>query len=328
MRLFKTLFPQRKHLLWLPAIVIVFFAVASGLVLHRGSFSPAPPPNPSGMVKIPAGAFLMGIPPSGVNLPLIQDQKPQKRVSVDAFWLDVHEVTVAQYAECVDAGICREPRAKKPGWGEEKWSKYDFAYNWGKKDRRNHPVNGVDWYNADAYCRWKGKHLPTEAQFEKALRDGIEGALFPWGDTRTPPPGFGNYADQTGKERFDFWFIFKGYEDGFVATAPVCSFKKNSFGLCDISGNVSEWCWDFYQKDWFARMPGKNPINTDPSTKRVIKGGGWRGVPLGNLASHRTGLDPKEYLSSRGFRCAWGSSLEEETETGYLDPANPPAENP
>ncbi|MDP8222749.1 MAG: SUMF1/EgtB/PvdO family nonheme iron enzyme [Candidatus Lernaella stagnicola] len=257
----------------------------------------------AGMVSIPAGAFDQGcVPAQATTCP--DNAGPRRRVELDAFFLDVHEVTVAAYKECVDAGACRAPANKKPAGIDEKWARYDFAYTWDRWFRNNHPINGVTWDDAAGYCRWRGKRLPTEAEFEKALRGGSPDNIFPWGDDAAPSPGFGNYADDTAHKKFHFWRVFQGYDDGYVGTSPVCSFEKNAYGLCDIAGNLWEWCADAYEADWYARMPAKNPLNEANVGLRVVRGGGFRGTPSSATASHRVGLPRNEYVSSRGFRCA------------------------
>lgn len=256
-----------------------------------------------GMVSIPGGEFLMGCAPRD-DFSCDPDQLPQRRVALDPFYLDVHEVTVREYAACVAAGACSEPHVEIAAGAEDKWHRYDFAFNWGKAGRSDHPVNGVSWYDARDYCRWRGKRLPTEAEFEKALRGGLEGKLFPWGDDGVPPPRYGNYQDLSAQREFPFWRIFKDYDDDYLGTAPVCTYPKNPFGLCDISGNVTEWCEDAYAADWYSRMPETNPINEENTNRRVDRGGGWRGTPRSTTSFFRIGLAPEEFLSGRGFRCA------------------------
>ena len=284
--------PYRRH-------IVFFLAATLGLGVMWSIAGEAPP----GMVSIPAGKFHLGC-PSPRTADCRDNQRPAREVYLDAFYLDVHEVTVDAYAQCVKTRTCREPANKKPPGLDAKWARYDFAYNWGKFRRGKHPVNGVTWNDAEAYCKWRGKRLPTEAEFEKALRGTLEKKQFPWGDEPTPPRDFGNFADERAKRKFSFWHVFQGYDDGYVGTAPVCSFKKNPYGLCDIAGNVWEWCADSYQADWYQRLPEKNPVNRAQVGVRVVRGGGFRGTPNSAYAHERVGLPADEYVSSRGFRCA------------------------
>ena len=245
------------------------------------------------MVLIPGGSFMMGCLPGDRDCN--DDEKPRHSVTLDSFYMDVNEVTVAQYAACVRAGKCKEPLTKSSD------SKYTPYYNWGKSDRDIHPVNGVSWNNATSYCGWKGKRLPTEAEFEYVLRGGQEGMKYPWGDGLTPTVKTGNYADETAKRQFSDWMTLSGYNDGYVGTAPVCSFKKNEYELCDISGNVWEWCSDWYGKDYYSRSSTNNPTGPGSDEFRVLRGGSWSNE-IGNLrASNRQWF--AQFDSILGFRC-------------------------
>jgi formylglycine-generating enzyme required for sulfatase activity len=247
------------------------------------------------MVKIPAGWFNMGCSPQDSKCD--NDEKPSKRVYVDAFYMDVHETTVAQYRQCVSAGSCKAAIASS----DKNWGAY---YNWDKSGRGDHPVNGVSWSDANSYCQWKGKRLPTEAEFERALRGGFEGRKYPWGNSSTPPSPDGNYADESAKRRFSDLTTIKGYDDGYVGTAPVCRFGRNEYGLCDISGNVWEWCEDWYDKDYYSRMADKNPINHTKASNRVLRGGSWLDDPQSLRASNRDGINPTGGGNYFGFRCS------------------------
>lgn len=289
---------RRKRLGLLLLATAMLLAIAGWVIGQTIRRLPA-----GGMVLIPGGAFLMGCSPRD-DFPCDPDQLPQRLVTVKAFYLDVHEVTVTEYAACVSVGECSVPRVQAAAGVEEKWHRYDFAYNWGKTGRGDHPVNGISWFDAGDYCRWQGKRLPTEAEFERALRGGLDNKLFPWGEDGVPPPGYGNYQDLSAQHEFPYWRIFKDYDDGYLGTAPVCSYVKNPFGLCDISGNVTEWCADAYAADWYARMPATNPVNQENTGRRVDRGGGWRGTPRSAACFFRIGLPAEEFLSGRGFRCA------------------------
>jgi len=251
---------------------------------------------PAGMVLIPAGSFQMGCMPADGECD--KDERPRREINLDAFYLDVHEVTVAEYRQCVEAGKC-EPIKVSEDKEEAEW------YNWNSKEREDHPINAVDWNNANAYCAWRDKRLPTEVEFEKALRGGLEMKKYPWGYSPKPPARFGNYADETAKSIFKEWdWEILGYNDGFAGTAPVCSMTKNAFGLCDISGNVWEWCADWYQEDWYTQMPDHNPLNETPAQHRSIRGGGWD-YALWNLrSSNRVFGFPHGVYIIGGFRCA------------------------
>ncbi|HEY1241121.1 MAG TPA: formylglycine-generating enzyme family protein, partial [Bryobacteraceae bacterium] len=275
--------------------------------------SAPPSPAPAGMIWIPGGHFWMG-----TDEPHWQDAKPWHRVYVDGFWMDKTEVTNKQFTEFVKAtGYVTvaelTPRAEDyPGARPEnliagsvvftppksqvalnnhfQWWSYVVAANWRHpegpssdiKSRMNHPVVHVAYDDAVAYCKWAGKRLPTEAEFEFASRGGLDRKRYDWGDELRPG----------GKTMAN---IFQGHfpstntgEDGYKATAPVVSFPANGFGLFDMSGNVWEWTSDWYRPDYYATLAArgeeavnpKGPANSfDPSepgvAKRVHRGGAY-----------------------------------------------------
>lgn len=251
---------------------------------------------PEGMVLIPAGNFKIGCVPGDGECDA--DERPAKDIFLDAFYLDLHEVTVAEYRACVDTGNCKAIELPK----DEKEAAW---YNWGAKDREDHPINGVSWNDASAYCGWRQKRLPTEAEFEKVLRGGKDRKKYPWGNAGDPPAKFGNYADTSAKREFKDWdWEILNYDDGFVSTAPVCSFAKNPYGLCDISGNVWEWCADWYDENWYGAMPEQNPFNETAAQYRVLRGGAWDYAVWNLRASNRVSGPPHGVYLVGGFRCA------------------------
>lgn len=276
------------------------------IVFARGAYKQLPPPTavtpvpeiaPKGMVKIPGGWFFMGCVPGDNRCH--DAEKPRKRVYIDTFYMDVHEVTVAEYQLCVESGTCNEAKeTDHPQWGN--------YYNWNKVDRANHPINGVDWNDANAYCRFMGKQLPTEAQFEYVLRGGSDSLIYPWGNSNSPPLNYGNYADESAKERFEVTDmpIIRGYKDGYAGSSPICSMQQNKYGLCDISGNLGEWCQDWYSKDWYSEMPERNPVNYQKSTAHIVRGGSWDDTSDSVRASNRYGLQPHYRTVDTGFRCS------------------------
>lgn len=193
------------------------------------------------MVYIPAGEFQMG------NESGDSDESHVHTVYTDAFWMDESEVTNAMYAKCVEAGECKTPRGLHYG---------DPAY-------AEHPVYYVSWNDARAYCAWAGARLPTEAEWEKAARGGLEGKLYPWGDD--PPsctPGARNGAQ---------------YDACDGDTAPVKSFAPNAYGLYDMAGNLWEWVADWYNDAYYRTLEDgvRNPTGPESGQSRVLRGGSW-----------------------------------------------------
>ncbi|MBI2299258.1 MAG: SUMF1/EgtB/PvdO family nonheme iron enzyme [Armatimonadetes bacterium] len=206
---------------------------------------------------IPAGEFLMGS-PEGQG---IANEHPQRRVYVSAFWMDVHDVKVAQYKRfCGSAG---KPMA---------------SYN----PDDTHPVVNVSWEDADAYAKWAGGNLPTEAQWEKAARGGLEGMVYPWGNDWNPAKA--NRSRQ-GKK-------------------PVDSYAPNGYGLFDMAGNVWQWCLDCYDADWYATMPARDPCNKTQGTFHVLRGGSWTFDTAYLRAAYRAVDTPGSRNYTIGFRCA------------------------
>ncbi len=229
-------------------------------------------------VLIPAGEFLMGSPADEKGRR--DDEGPQKRVYVSAFWMDLHEVTVGQYQR-----FCRATNRKLPPPSHHGW-----------EDR--HPVSNVTWDDAAAYCQWAGRRLPTEAEWVKAARGGREGQAYVWGTQWPPPRGGGNFGS------------IDGYDDGYAGVAPVGSFAPNGYGLFDLAGNVWEWCQDWYDEGWYARMPGRDPCNTTNGDARVQRGGSsfLYVVPRYLRAANRYRTDPGGRNVLFGFRAAAGAA--------------------
>jgi len=287
---------NKAKTIWIVALLVLVAAAAVSLSLSQcarhtesptPTTTPAPPPAATGgMVQIPGGSFIMGCVDGDSQCD--NDEKPAHRVTLNSFYMDVHEVTVAEYSQCVSAGVCKAARAETNVLAE--------FYNSNHADRENHPVNGVSWNDAHAYCNWRQKRLPTEAEFEYALRGGSQGYIYPWGNNNTPPQGFGNYADKTYSQRFPKASkeSFRNYTDGYVGTSPVCSFTRNVYGLCDISGNVWEWC-----ADWHNNL--QDPTAGDFRTSR---GGGFvSGLADRLRASFRGYIGPGIENTDVGFRC-------------------------
>jgi formylglycine-generating enzyme required for sulfatase activity len=252
------------------------------------------------MVTVPAGDFLMG---SDRDRP---DERPQHRVYLDAFEIDRYEVTNAQYRRFAETA----GEAPPPHWQNGRYAE-------GQED---YPVVGVSWPEADAYCRWAGKRLPTEAEWEKACR-GTDGRTYPWGNRWDPGRlnvDLTRHIPRTaGDEVFswqDAWALLQGgsVSDTQPWLQPVGSYAAGAspYGMLDASGNASEWVADWYNWAGYGNLPDRNPLVTGPPWNHCVRGSAWYD-PLGarswaqsmsrcsaRNSSHEV-RDPRT-----GFRCA------------------------
>lgn len=257
---------------------------------------------PPGMVKIPAGRFPMG------SNDHEDDEKPMHFVDMNAFYMDETEVTMEQYAECVKAGKCTAAAktvnyAGLTGFTPEQLKKYSEWCNANYRGRGRHPVNCVDWNQAQTFCRWAGKRLPTEAEWEYAAR-GTGGREYPWGPQK-PSSSLLNACgtecvEEAKKKGLTFSAMYES-NDGWETTAPVGTFKKDKspFDVLDLGGNVTEWVNDFYTECY---KKSGCPTNREA---RVLRGGSWSNDdPRYVRAALRNRSAPAFRFNYVGFRCA------------------------
>jgi len=243
-------------------------------VLPTDTPTPSAPPD---MVYVPAGEFIMGS-DDGASY-----EQPVHTVYLDAFYIDKTEVTNAQYRVCVEAGACNAP--------------LDTTY-YDNANYTQHPVVYVFWNDADAYCRWTGKRLPTEAEWEKAAR-GMDERKYPWGNTFDGERL--NFCDRN----CEFDWKDAGTDDGYAQTAPVGSFQAGASpcGALDMAGNVAEWVADWYDGDYYNRSPSRNPPGPDSGPGWVMRGGSWIDI-VELVRSDARNFRPTYTDFSIGFRCA------------------------
>jgi formylglycine-generating enzyme required for sulfatase activity len=292
---YTTLTPLISTLLLLVMGVLAVANISADDDVAEGPPAEITSPTDGALMRlIPAGEFEMGDHfDDGAD-----DDLPVHTVYLDDFYIDVYEVTNAQYKAFMEAKGHRAP----PFWND---SQYNLP---------NHPVVGVNWHDAVAYAKWAGKQLPTEAQWEKAARGGLVGKRYVWGDSPTPPQGAGNLADEAAKRAFPSWTVFEGYDDGYARTAPVGSFSPNGYGVHDMAGNVWEWCMDEYQAGFYTTGPKNNPVAgglldfvngylRGITSDRVLRGGSWFDIPSHLPVGLRLNYDPSDNQNFRGFRC-------------------------
>ena len=268
------------------------------------------------LVEIPAGKFLMGSPMAEKGR---QDDEVQHEVTISKpFCMGETHVTVDQFAAFArDSGYKTD--AEKSGWspalsisgGILDANKTDGC-SWRSPSfdqKGDHPVVQVSWNDAMAFCDWLSRKsgktisLPTEAQWEYACRAGTE-TTYPWGDNPDDGAGFANCADQSLKRRVPnspAVIGFFNWDDGFVFTSPVGSFKANPFGIFDMVGNANQWCQERYgDYDAGATI---DPAGAKTGSLRVLRGGSWFDGPAGGCRSAcRDGSDPDFRCGYNGFR--------------------------
>ena len=250
---------------------LIIVTITLGLI--SGCSLPVPALSAPEMVSVPAGDFTMG-----TNLGFAWE-RPIHTIYLDAYRIDPFELTNAQYRRCVDAGKCRSPdkaasHFRNPYYGN---SQYD-----------NYPVIYVSWYDADVYCRWATKRLPSEAEWEKAAR-GTDARQWPWGNT------------------WDLQKISASTGAGDTTAVGSHPGDMSPYGGMDMAGNVTEWVADWYDSGYYADSPRDNPTGPSAGIVKVTRGGSWNsGYAFPTLFStvHRFFARPDYADDALGFRCA------------------------
>jgi len=245
-------------------------------------------PAKDDMVLVPAGAFLMGS-DKKTDRTAYPAEMPQRTIYLNSFEIDKYEVTALQYLKFV-LGTNRSPQL-------------DWRYDGGnfQAAMAHHPIMHVSWYDADAYCRWAGKRLPTEAEWEKAAR-GEDGRINPWGN-QLAGPSRANFG-RTGLSG-----PVRDRPERLLLYPPIISVDKyenaiSPYGAYQMLGNVAEWVADWYDKDYYATTPDRNPTGPATGTQKAFRGGGWMDSTTTMRAAMRNGTDPTVKINWLGFRCA------------------------
>lgn len=240
------------------------------------------------MVRIPAGEFIMGS-DKKIDRVAYRSEFPQRRVYLDAYEIDKYEVTNLHYLKYILA------TGKLP--------QLDWRYDGGnfQESMANHPIMHVSWYDADNYCRWAGKRLPSEAEWEKAAR-GEDGRLNPWGN------------QSAGLSRANFGRTglsgpVRDRPERLLMYPPLISVDKydnavSPYGLYQTLGNVSEWVNDWYDQEYYKTAPDRNPKGPETGTQKAFRGGGWMDSTTTMRVAMRNGTDPTTKINWMGFRCA------------------------
>jgi formylglycine-generating enzyme required for sulfatase activity len=266
------------------------------------------------MVLVHGGTFQMGCNAGE------QNEKPVHSVTIHSFYMGKYEVTVGQFKQFIDKTSYQTDADKKGGsyiWTGRTWE-MKAGMNWkcdaeGKIRQVNEykqPVTNVSWNDAMEYCKWlsqktgKNYRLPTEAEWEYAAGNGSKHTKYSWGNSEPYGENGGNMPDRSAKQKFNDMTVWSHYNDGFIFTAPVGSFKPNEFGLYDITGNVWEWCSDWYDEGYYMSSPSNDPKGPSMGSSRVQRGGSWVCRPEYQRVANRNFDDPSFRHSDVGFRLA------------------------
>ncbi len=235
------------------------------------------------MVEIPEGPFIMGSEDNG------PDEKPEHKVQLDAFYIDRYEVSAKDYA-----AFLNQIGTSKGYYHDNKFGTLEYNGTFrARPGLEDFPVNNVSWFGANAYCEWKKKRLPTEAEWEKAAR-GPNGRIFPWGDQKPS-------HDQA--RFFQTWTE----EIKHRVMVPVTRYGNGTsvYGVFNLAGNVKEWVDDWYDREYYSETEHQiNPRGPLGGEFKVLKGGSWRDLSSFLYSSFRNNNQPESRMDDYGFRCA------------------------
>jgi formylglycine-generating enzyme required for sulfatase activity len=263
---------------------IIMLSTIFTVALASGAWGTPPkktgPASYSGMVLIPKGAFEMGsrrslreLNPVAIfqaDRHMLGPEDPAHEVILDEYYIDIHEVTNADYKKYLAAT------------GSKNLPRYWDDSNFNQSDQ---PVVGVTWKEAQDFCQWGNKQLPTEAEWEKAAR-GKRPVKYPWGDEE-PDKTRANFNNHIGK------------------TTAVGSYPtgKSDYGVFDLSGNVAEWVQDWHFPEYYLFSPKENPPGPEKGHYKIIRGGNWKNNAEDVNLTYRNATVPKARSKTVGFRC-------------------------
>ena len=258
---------MKKQLYIFLFLLILFFNM-------NGSAAAADPPTD--MLYIPSGYAMMGA--EYGDLSAQADAKPNHLVFLDAYYIDMHEVTNAEYAVCVAAGKCRLPQYAGSKTREQYFGSVTFA---------NFPVVNISWQDAADYCAFAKKRLPTEAEWERAGRGAEDNRRYPWGNGSPKSVNINTTQIPGDTERVNI------YAKGL-----------SPYGAADMLGNVSEWVSDWYDAEWYKNDERENPKGPASGTEKTIRGSSFETERSDLHITMRSGMAPENFSNTVGFRCA------------------------
>jgi formylglycine-generating enzyme len=276
-----TMWNRRAGFSWVAAGWLLLFTVMTGAAGASAPSKEIIGKDGAPMILIPEGIFPMGVPKGARDGGM--DERPNHDVFVDTFYIDKYELTNGRYLQFVTETGHRTPQhptdPKKGIW----------KGNMMPESIANLPVINVDWYDANTYCQWAGKRLPTEAEWEKAAK-GPNDWRFPWGNV------------EPTMEHLNFNQSWRG--EATLTEVGIYEKGKSPYGVYDVAGNVWEWVADWYDPGYYAISPAQNPQGPENGTHKTLRSSGWQGeTPQVRIFTRIKSL-PTDRNNSTGFRCA------------------------
>ncbi len=279
----------QKDLTKIFQLLTLFALIFGNILLLFGCMSVINDEARENMIFIPEGSFTMGFKIDNNKEWGDMDEEPVHRVTLSSYWIDKYEVTSSNFSTFLNKNKNEAHRFIEitPAVTIELENNLYRP----RKGLENYPVNRVSWFGADAYCSWKGKRLPTEAEWEKAAR-GTDQRIFPWGNE------FPDNSRVTYRRKFN--------EQGFQVMEPVDGMKHgvSPYGVHHMAGNVWEWVSDWFDATVYQDENRKDPQGPESGTSKVLRGGNWYYKAYYMRTTYRFNEKPEIFKVWQGFRCA------------------------